>query len=125
MESLDGTLPLPDAERAVVGWDHTQLGEAVARNWNLPPVVCDVARWHHAPDDYSGSHAPINHAVAVANLLCSVQDKSSVGWNLLGLGKGSLDTLGAERADLRVFADDLEEELQANRHLFELQSATP
>jgi HD-like signal output (HDOD) protein len=123
MQSLDGTRSLPEVERRIAGWDHTELGETVARNWRLPAVVCDVARWHHAPDDYRGPHAAIVHSVAVANLICTVQDKSSVGWNLLGLGKGSLDALGVGRSDLRVFTDDLEEELQANRHLFELQSA--
>jgi len=125
MESLDGTQPLTDAERAVVGWDHTELGEAVTRNWRLPSAVYDVARWHHAPDDYAGDHAAVVHVVAVANLICTTQDKSSVGWSLVGLGKGSLEVLGLGRGDLRVFADDLENELAENRHLFELQSATP
>lgn len=47
----EGGMDFVSAERAVLGLDHSQVGGMVAKVWNLPPAVADVARWHHAPGD--------------------------------------------------------------------------
>ena len=122
MVTLNGELDLPTAERQVIGWDHTQLGEAVARNWRLPEVICATTRWHHDPSSYSGAHSNVVHTVAVANLICSAKDLSSVGWNLLGLSRDSLAALKVDANDLKIFADDLDAELDKNSYLFDLQA---
>ncbi|MBF0482234.1 MAG: HDOD domain-containing protein [Desulfovibrionaceae bacterium] len=38
-----------DAERQALGFDHTVLGEAVARHWQLPAPYPQVVRFHHEP----------------------------------------------------------------------------
>jgi putative nucleotidyltransferase with HDIG domain len=40
-----------DAERAVLGLDHGELGAAVAQAWSLPPAATWAARWHHRPGE--------------------------------------------------------------------------
>lgn len=37
------------AERDVLGVDHGTVGQTMARSWNLPDAVGEVARWHHEP----------------------------------------------------------------------------
>lgn len=38
-----------DAERAVFGIDHAEVGGLIAQQWNFAPVVVDAIRQHHAP----------------------------------------------------------------------------
>lgn len=40
-----------DAERAVLGLDHAELGGTVAQAWCLPPAATWAARWHHRPNE--------------------------------------------------------------------------
>ncbi|MFH1278928.1 MAG: HDOD domain-containing protein [Candidatus Eisenbacteria bacterium] len=42
---------LIDAERALMGFDHGEVGETVGEQWSLPPAIVQGARWHHAPGD--------------------------------------------------------------------------
>jgi putative nucleotidyltransferase with HDIG domain len=43
------------AEREILGCDHAQAGELLARHWDLPERICGVIAHHHSPDDVSGS----------------------------------------------------------------------
>lgn len=56
-----------DAERAILGVDHSILGEALARAWALPAGVGTVARWHHLPWRAPEEHARLCAAVHVAD----------------------------------------------------------
>lgn len=38
-----------DAERAELGFDHAELGGALAEHWGLPDSLCACLRFHHAP----------------------------------------------------------------------------
>ncbi len=43
-----------DAERAVLGIDHAEVGGLIARQWNFAPAIVDAIREHHAPQDAAG-----------------------------------------------------------------------
>ncbi len=119
--SLTSQATLCEVERKYLGWDHTELGEKVAARWHLPKTAVTSIRHHHTPERVEGPDAPIAHAVALANLLVTLKGHSSVGINLIGLGSESLDVLRLTRSDLKVFAEDLDRELELNRQLFEIQ----
>lgn len=36
-----------EAERAVLGATHAQVGQWLAEKWNLPPVICEAIGFHH------------------------------------------------------------------------------
>lgn len=38
-----------DAERAVLGIDHAEVGGLIAQQWNFAPAIVDAIRQHHAP----------------------------------------------------------------------------
>ncbi|MBZ0266926.1 HDOD domain-containing protein [bacterium] len=121
MASMNSSKTLVEFERRFVPWDHAELGAAVAEGWRLPPATLAAIRYHHAPEEYSGRHEQVLHCVAVANLICSMKDYTSVGMNLVGLSHASLSSLGLDKSDLKVLAEDLDAEFRASQHLFDIQ----
>lgn len=57
-----------EAEREILGIEHTELGALYLRNHGLPDVLIDTARYHHEPER-AGQNSPIIAAVQIANLL--------------------------------------------------------
>jgi putative nucleotidyltransferase with HDIG domain len=45
----DQDCPGAEAERAVLGIDHAEVGGLIARQWNFAPAIVDAIREHHAP----------------------------------------------------------------------------
>jgi putative nucleotidyltransferase with HDIG domain len=50
----DKDCPAVEAERAVLGIDHAEVGGRVARQWNFAPNIVDAIREHHAPPADAG-----------------------------------------------------------------------
>jgi putative nucleotidyltransferase with HDIG domain len=48
------SVPVWQAEREVLGFDHAEVGAALLRSWALPAAVSEAVRWHHRPRE-SGS----------------------------------------------------------------------
>ncbi|MGM9481400.1 HDOD domain-containing protein [Roseateles sp. NT4] len=46
--------PADDAERAVLGIDHAEVGGLIAGHWNFSPAIVDAIREHHAPPATAG-----------------------------------------------------------------------
>jgi HD-like signal output (HDOD) protein len=53
-----------DSEKALLGMDHTVLGQALAESWKLPESIGTCARWHHMPGAMP-NHLDENLCVAV------------------------------------------------------------
>ncbi len=117
MEKLNPSRPLVEQEQRVLGFDHTLLGARVGERWHFPEEVLAAVRHHHAPDGYHGPHLPVVDAVAQANLLCTLKGRGSVGVNLLTPQIGSLGRLGLTVEDLKVIAEDLDEEFKRHAEL--------
>lgn len=47
LDSVD-ELPVYQAERQTVGFDHAQVGGELARQWHLPPLLEECIAYHHA-----------------------------------------------------------------------------
>ncbi len=124
MVSLNDSKTLVEFERKFVPWDHTELGERVAKSWKLPEIARVAMRHHHSPEQYSGPHQGMLHCVAVANVVCSVKDMSSVGISLVGLPRRSLEVLELSKSDLKIISEDLDRELVAHQHLFDMQKGS-
>ncbi|RPH94861.1 HDOD domain-containing protein [candidate division KSB1 bacterium] len=70
-------LPYVEAERAVLGFDHAQVGGVIARRWNFPDTLADaIARHHHPRHDGENS------------ALCAVHIGNAVA-KIIGVGMGS------------------------------------
>lgn len=47
--SLFGSETLDESERRLIGFDHTEVGEALAKKWRLPAALTETIRHHHTP----------------------------------------------------------------------------
>ena len=65
------TLELYQAEREIIGFDHTQVGEALAISWNLPRNLQECIANHHQPEE--AKMFPVQVAlVHIANAIASL-----------------------------------------------------
>jgi putative nucleotidyltransferase with HDIG domain len=77
---IDELTPTCQAERDLLGWDHTEMGAEVLKQWGMPEEVQAVARLHHNCEQAVASrYAETIACVAVANYLCSRSGWSSMG----------------------------------------------
>ena len=49
--ALFGSETLYEAERRLLGFDHTEVGEALAKKWRLPAALTETIRHHHTPSE--------------------------------------------------------------------------
>ena len=67
-----------EAERAVLGFDHTEIGAMVAEKWKLPDNIVRCIRYHHEPGALDTPDSNVD-AVYLANCVCL----------MLGIGIGA------------------------------------
>ncbi len=60
------------AERAVLGLDHAEVGAMVAEHWHFPEELIAAIRWHHDPNS-APTGQPIVDIVHVADTICIMQ----------------------------------------------------
>jgi len=77
--ALSEQVPLCEAERTELEFDHTELGAHVAKKWGFPESTCAAIRFHHTPDACQGELRPLVQTVTLANYLCSRTGLTSMG----------------------------------------------
>lgn len=94
LDSAD-ELPVYQAERQIIGFDHAQVGGELARQWKLPPMLEECVEFHH--DIKDGLHFSREVAlVHIANILALMAEIHSLdlgdvspidprAWELVGL----------------------------------------
>jgi putative nucleotidyltransferase with HDIG domain len=91
-----------EAEQFVLGIDHTQVGEALASEWNFSDVMKNAISGHHEPDQTGLGFLPsiVHVADGIAHMLgvSTIPDTQTitlnvVSWKNLNLDQSSVDTL--------------------------------
>lgn len=97
LDSAD-ELPVYQAERQVMGFDHAQVGGELARQWKLPKMLEECIEYHH--DIWSAAHFPREVAlVHIANILALMAEVQTLdpadvspidprAWEIAGLDAG-------------------------------------
>lgn len=106
---------LVDAEQEVLGFDHTQIGEALAQRWNFSAEIGDAVAGHHSPEDRTAkSLAGLVHLADIMAHVLTASEKgnalvprlSAVAWNRLGLDwqmfKQLMAEVDAQRNDAEI-----------------------
>ena len=92
---------LLQAEKKILGFDHTEAGAKLGESWNFPPRLVDVIRWHHQPE-LAELEPDMARAVATANLvLCRLGFAG-------GTGPVSEDDFWASIETFRYTRDEIE-----------------
>lgn len=104
------SLSLLQAERAVLGANHAQIGACLLRKWRIPDVIADAVEFHHEPplSDQPSLAGVIHVADAVAH-----QSGATPGWSSFAivLNEPAVASLGLDGADferLNISAFDLQ-----------------
>lgn len=107
------------AERKVLGYDHTQVGEHLADSWCLPESLVQAIRYHHDPNSCQ-SNSQIVDCVHLADCMTM-----SMGYGLGGDGllykvyEEPFQRLGLTPADLNRTAEKLDDNFKAHEEIFE------
>jgi putative nucleotidyltransferase with HDIG domain len=67
----ESIMDLPAAEQAVMGFDHTQVGAALAELWHLPSILEECIAFHHHPENAKLHPLEVIH-VHIANAVASL-----------------------------------------------------
>lgn len=112
IDHLDEATPTRAAERRILTFDHTELGEYVTRKWRFPEAVVDTIRYHHNPGEYTGEHRDAVAIVAIANALCTRKGLSAMGVSNVPIPESTVFmSLGIRSEELSRIWTQLEETL--------------
>lgn len=94
-------LPIYQAERQVIGFDHAQVGGELARHWGLPPILEECIAYHHSVAQaarYPRETALIHLANIIAQMAevdtLSLEDVSPIdplAWEVTGLDEDIIE----------------------------------
>ncbi len=110
-------LPVYQAERQVIGFDHAQVGGELARQWNLPPLLEECIAYHHSVAE-AKRHPRETALVHLANILAQMaevdtldsDDVSAIdplAWELAGLDESVIEPVVREAQEEIVEAEKL------------------
>jgi putative nucleotidyltransferase with HDIG domain len=101
-----------EAEKAVLGIDHAELGAMVARVWQFSPKMVEIIGNHHHPGQASRA-AEETAIVYASDVLCMMMGINS---GLDGLAyrfdRQTMESIGLTPEDLQVIIADFSGELQ-------------
>lgn len=95
----ENSIPLHEAEREVIGFDHTEVSRHLLVEWKFPQGLSEIINYHHEPMSYPNPLEPaiINVADNMANAVSIAEGGMYVVpgiaegvWEMLGLGVGFL-----------------------------------
>lgn len=105
-------LPVHQAERQIMGFDHSQVGGELARQWKLPPMLEECIEFHH---DISGAQrfpreAALVHIANILALMAEVRtlDSGDVSpidpraWEMIGLNADNVVQSTVEEAQEEI-----------------------
>lgn len=112
-------LTFDQAERKVLGFDHTQVGEQLATSWNLPDEIVHSIRYHHAPSEKDPSQG-LTDCVHIGNYLTLMMGYGLGGdGHLYSLDESAMFRLGIRPADLEEIKEVFSESYETHEKLFE------
>ncbi|HUX07362.1 MAG TPA: HDOD domain-containing protein [Acidobacteriota bacterium] len=112
-------VPLREAEEAVLGFNHSEVGQRLAVRWRLPRLLEEVIAFNENPR-IASDYGEVTCVVRLAALLCrehgigisgepekAIEMRSDEAWQMLSERNHLLDTLDFER-----FTASLDEEVE-------------
>ena len=92
------------AENKVLGFDHTEVGEAITDSWNLPQELIQIIKYHHNPDTIAREFARPGLTLYVADYVCQ---QKRIGYSDAPVRDRELFMRCLKRLKLSSYAIDL------------------
>lgn len=103
------------AERAVLGVDHVDCGEALAAHWNFSETIQKAIAGHHEPESHG--NASIATIVHVANAIVHALDLNGAEDDLVPpLSQVAWDSLGLQEREYALIFRETELQFEAVSH---------
>ena len=91
-------------EKKVLGFDHTEVGEAITDGWNLPQELVQVIKYHHNPDSIAREFVRPGLTLYVADYVCQ---QKRIGYRDAPVRDRELFMRCLKRLELSSYAIDL------------------
>jgi putative nucleotidyltransferase with HDIG domain len=100
------------------GFDHTMVGEALMRAWNLASSIEHAVRWHHEPAQTPADNRPLAALVALGNQL-ALEQKVGLGRpeSLNGATEEAMQILGLTPEKLEELKTSVLESLAMDKSI--------
>lgn len=95
-----------EAEQAVLGMDHAQVGAHLARKWEFPQTICDAIGKHHSPDVPPTS--PMPDLIHISEVLCHALELGSMGHIMPPLSEHALFRLNINFLQVKPYFAQIE-----------------
>ncbi len=101
-----------EAEEEILGYTHTQIGEIIAREWNLPEALQEAIAFHHIPKN--AQNAPI--VVSIVHIADIISRLIGIGCGVAGLTTPidiqALNFLKLKKSEIDFLIDKVPEIIQ-------------
>jgi len=97
-------LPLVEAENRVLGYDHTDIGELLLREWSFPDALLEMIKTHHVYED-TGPSIEASIVQLADNLAIASEIPFGGKFVLPGMRDDALERLGFTAKDLQELFD--------------------
>lgn len=112
---------LLDLERERLGLDHAEVGAALAKSWNLPPLLTAPIQFHEAPHAApEDALLPLVRAVGLGNRVADVYTSEDPGAALQGYYTAAQDWFGVDNSSAEPLLRDIHKASGDMRRLFDL-----
>lgn len=108
-----GDASFEEAEQAILGVDHAEIGAMIAEHWRFPEAIADCIRWHHDPEK-APVITPALDLVHAADAMCIMEG--------LGLGRDDLHYRLCEASFERLHLSQEATERAVSRTIIELEN---
>ncbi|MFP4657568.1 MAG: HDOD domain-containing protein [Desulfonatronovibrionaceae bacterium] len=103
-------LPLVEAERDVIGFEHSTVGAMLVRAWRLPRYLEELLYMHHSNKSFTSRAAAIIHLADFLVIGMQFVEKGSLVLPILNTHAWELSGLALD--DLDILAQEVREELE-------------
>ncbi len=116
---LKPQVPLHQLEREALGFDHTEVGDALAEQWQLPEILRQCIRAHHEPDRLA--YCPrLVYAVHVADIVAEAMAQGDDALaNLPPISRTAWSALNVDRDILPDVVQEVREQSDVMLSVFQ------
>ncbi len=114
-------LSFEEAERQILGIDHSEVGAYILHLWNLPAYFVEVTRWHHEPEKLPGD-CLAGKLIHIADVICLMAGVgASIDTLIYRPSSKVMSELGLDSTVLDKIVYEILNELMGVRNLFKLK----